>query len=271
MTREDLKKLQNTQLNILKDVVRVCNENDIKYYAAFGTLLGTIRHKGSIPWDNDIDIMMTREEFNKFILVKNQLPDHLIVGFLDTDNVDLVCEARVSNTKTLQYGINHQSRKGNVSIDIFILDYAKILPSWLKKIKIKYAEILRFYILDDFEREWLYDLHKSSKLKTLFLKLTEIIGKHYKKDNVLKRIRNMIITETHGSFMTSLGDNTYTLFDVEDLQEIVDMKYEDINISVPNGYDRVLTNCYGDYMQLPPEEKRFTAHLDDFVVEYLDE
>lgn len=271
MTREDLKKLQNTQLNILKDVVRVCNENDIKYFVMYGTLIGTVRHQGTIPWDNDIDIMMTRDEFKKFFNVRYELPNNLVVNFLDTNDIDISGEARISNINTLQYGINHQSKKGNISIDIFIFDNAKLFPSIIRNLKCKCSEFLRFMILDDFERKWLYDLHQSSKLKIAFLKLTEILGKKTSKEKVLKKIKNTFVTNEDTGYIVCCNDSDHGLLKKSDFSNSVTMKYEDLDVSVPVGYDNILRSYYGDYMQLPPEEKRFTANLDDFVVEYLDE
>lgn len=66
MTKDELIKLQKTQYEILKDLVYVLDKNNINYYLAYGTLLGAVRHQGSIPWDNDIDIFMTKEEYLKF-------------------------------------------------------------------------------------------------------------------------------------------------------------------------------------------------------------
>lgn len=271
MDSKDLRKLQNTQKDILKEVIRVCKQNDILYFVAYGTLLGTIRHKGSIPWDNDIDIMMTRKEFNKFLAVKDKLPSHLVVKFLDTDDVETVGEVRVSNTRTLQYGINHQEKKGNVSIDIFIMDYAKIMPSWMVSIKSKYVKLLHFLSLDEFERKWLYDIQKGSKLKMLFLKATEIAGKGYSSDKAIKKIKKMLTCEKSPYYICISDLTEYILFEASGFEKPVEMPYEDIMVNVPQTYDKVLTASYGDYMQLPPEEKRFTSQLDDFVVEYLDE
>ena len=151
------------------------------------------------------------------------------------------------------------------------MDYAKIMPSWRISIKSKYVKLLHFLSLDEFERKWLYDIQKGSKLKMLFLKATEIAGKGYSSDKAIKKIKKMLTCEKSPYYICISDLTEYILFEASGFEKPVEMPYEDIMVNVPQTYDKVLAASYGDYMQLPPEEKRFTSQLDDFVVEYLDE
>lgn len=72
LSKEELK---DSQMNILKFIDRVCKENDISYFVNYGTLLGAIRHKGFIPWDDDIDICLYREDYDRFLNVVKELKD----------------------------------------------------------------------------------------------------------------------------------------------------------------------------------------------------
>lgn len=270
MTNDDLVKLQKTQLEILRTVVNVCNKHNINYSVMYGTLLGTIRHKGVIPWDNDIDIMMTREEFRKFYSVKKDLPDNLAVNFLYIKDSDKVPEVRISNIKTLQYGVNHKSKKGNVSIDIFVFDDAKLYSARKTSLIIKYVNILKFILLDDFEREWLYDIHKNNKLKLAFIKATEFLSKKTDKQSVINKIINILMSSNETGYIRCWGDSDNVIYNKKDFENCTLMKYEDLDVCVPVNYDELLRKSYGDYMKLPPENERFTSSLSDFVVEYLE-
>ncbi len=270
MNKDELVKLQHTQYEILKNVVKICNDNKIEYFVAYGTLLGTVRHHGTIPWDNDIDIMMLRDEYLKFEKCAEQLPDNLNLSLLYTNNVNVAGEARVSNINTLQYGLKHDSRKGNVCIDIFIFDNAKVYSKIIKIFIDMITYFVRLSLLDDFEIEWLFDLHKNNKKNLFIIKLAHFLGRFKSTDKKLALIKKLHVSDSKNSmYFTSCSDLTNAIFNKEWFKESINMKYEDLDVSVPVGYDEVLKAKYGDYMQFPPEEKRFTSILSDFTVEYL--
>ena len=115
-----LKERQNISLDILIDVDRFCRENDITYFMGCGTLLGAVRHKGFIPWDDDIDILMFRDDFNRFLNIYKS-DKYALSKPLD----GRFCIAKVYDTDTVEYeaGIDYSNREPlGVDIDIFPLD-----------------------------------------------------------------------------------------------------------------------------------------------------
>jgi len=265
MNNDELVKLQNHQIKILKAVIDICDRHNIIYYAFYGTLLGAIRHKGFIPWDNDIDIAMTREEYNKFLNFVSELPSNLFHHTLESQGCEYTYEARISDLNTIQYGKRHDSVKGNVSIDIFIFDYAKKFSEFT----VKKVRFLKMCALNNFEKEYLYDIHKGNKLKMLYIKLTDMFSKKYNEKTVNSLINKMVCSKTKtDSFLVAIYP--YSIYLTEWFGNGKIMPFGDFNIRVPSNYDSILRVCFGDYMQLPPEEKRFTEGMEDFVVEYLE-
>lgn len=265
MNNEELIKLQKCQNEILKSVIEICDRNNIIYYIFYGSLIGTIRHKGFIPWDNDIDIAMTRDEYNKFVNVIDELPENLFHHTLESENCEYIYEARISDKKTVQYEKHHDSVKGNVSIDIFILDYAKKFS----RLTVEKVRFLKMCALNSFERQYLYDIHKDNKLKILYIKMTDLLSKKYDEKTVNRLIFKMVCSESKtDSLISAIYPNS--VYSANWLGGGKTMPFENFNVRVPDNYDSILRMEYGDYMQLPPEEKRFTDGMEDFVVEYLE-
>ena len=167
MDHAKLKKMQEFQYEILKDFDDICKRNNIQYFLAYGTLLGAVRHKGSIPWDDDIDIMMTREQYNKFLKFKNELNK-------DYDFVD-VCYKDIS-VASLSRIINVNTDLSGIHIDIFILDYAKRSNGIYRKVKGALGRFLQIAKLDHQEKEILYVHFKDNKKKLFVVHLGELFG-----------------------------------------------------------------------------------------------
>lgn len=118
------KKVWNVELNILKEVKRICEKHNIKYFAEGGTLLGAARHGGFIPWDDDIDVAMLRDDYNKFIeIAQSELPEHLFIQNSKTDiRPNLFTKIRDSRTTWIPKGNDLKLKNYGIFIDIFPLD-----------------------------------------------------------------------------------------------------------------------------------------------------
>ena len=116
------------QLEVLEEIKKVCRKHDIKYFADFGTLLGAVRHKGFIPWDDDMDISMLREDYQRFLAVaQKELPKEYLVRSIHTEDEYDDLLIRVNNSTAISYGIEYLQKYHGcpfiVGMDIFPIDY----------------------------------------------------------------------------------------------------------------------------------------------------
>ena len=121
-----LKHLQNLELMILKDFIKFCDENNLKYYLYGGSLLGAVRHEGFIPWDDDIDVIMFRDDFEKFkklFLSKANDKYELLTNEVYDDYFLLFSKLMLKNTLFEEWWVNQVNFNVGINIDIFVLDY----------------------------------------------------------------------------------------------------------------------------------------------------
>jgi len=266
LTPEQLRAAQLVQLDALKEVDRVCRLHDIKYSLTAGTLLGAVRHKGYIPWDDDADIIMLRSEYEKFCNIANQIDG------LDDDKFYFQDS---SNTKGYRWGYGKIRRKDSlwlrkdqeympygqeIFIDIFPLD---ALPSG--KIKSNLHKFHCFLIRKMLWSEVGKHTDKNPFIRVLYSVISKIplqfILKHYHKfaykHNVEKNNLLRVLT-----FPTPPG-YTYDL-DREWLKSFTELEFEGHSFKVMIGYESYLLMKYGNYMKLPPEGERKKHPLSKF-------
>ena len=126
LTPEQVSALKQVELDIFVEIINVCDKLKLRYYVVGGTLLGAVRHKGFIPWDDDIDLGMLREDFNIFLeKAPALLPDHMFLQTIWTDSGYLAPYAKVRNNNTtfIESTVAHQNMNHGVFVDIFPLDY----------------------------------------------------------------------------------------------------------------------------------------------------
>ena len=256
--------IQKKELAIFKEFIRVCEKHQLTYFALGGTLLGAVRHQGFIPWDDDIDIGMPREDYNKLMSLdpsEFNFPYKLVNEKNTPSFTKAFMNLQDSTTKILMTYSN-VAHEESLWIDIFPIDG---LPS--NPIK-KYLHEKRYLFsrmmvqLSQFNKIVNQNKENRPSLEKLIIKIAEII-------NIEKVLsypfwqKNYISTISKYGMMEGYAGN-YT--GAYKLRELVPTDYfgngdllpfEDIMIKVPEKYHKYLTAIYGDnYMQLPPEEKR---------------
>lgn len=247
-----LKERQSISLEIMKNVHNFCVENGIRYYLISGTLLGAIRHKGFIPWDDDIDIMMPRPDYEKFLEL-----------YVDKNNKVLRPQegmysyAKVYDARTIKYEYGrdyHNKRIFGIDIDIFVLDGIINDTKILDKIYKKEAVLEKLIILAN------QPIMKKGILKAINRIIPRIIGA---KRLVKVREKNASQFDYDKSDfvvrMRYCSKGFTGIMKKEDYEPPVLVKFEDCEFYAPNNYDLWLSNFYGDYMKLPPKEKQ-VAH-----------
>ena len=271
MNKNELKKLQNEQLSIMKEVVDICNKHDLNYFMAYGSLLGTIRHQGTIPWDYDIDLFMIRDDYLNFTRFMKDLPKNLIIKKMYTNDDVKVSLVRLYKKETRVYHKNHDddSRIDGIHIDIFILDYAKNYSKILKKIILSICKYLSLCQLDKFERKWLYDRFQNNKIKKCIVASSRLISSLYNSDKIQKMLYSLLVSENPTSkYLCILDLRVQAYWNKNWFGKGIQKVYENFKVNVPECYDLILKNMYGNYLELPPEKDRFTSNMKDIIIEF---
>lgn len=249
------------QLDILKYIDDFCKNNGINYSLAFGTLLGAVRHHGYIPWDDDIDIMMTRENYEKF----RSIYDSRIYPLADlkSDKSHPVSMGKIFDSKTFFYSYGKIKRKYGLFVDVFPLDtipeQVEERNRWLKEIK-KYtiynqlknnpfSYILKSYKLNRRIASCVIKLCYNSTY--IHRELESLYSKYNNQQSEYVGVPAVMVMKN--SFSTKLFPKR--LFD-----EYITLDFEGYKFQSIKGYDEFLTIFYGDYMTLPPIEKRVGKH-----------
>ncbi len=259
---DSLRKIQLTQLEVLKKIDKICNENGITYSIAYGSLLGAVRHGGFIPWDDDLDICMLRPDYEKFISIWKDDEMYLLQNKdTDADFFQSFTKIRKKNTAFVQEtDIGKKYHKG-VFVDIFPFD--RVADGKLKRKKQKLN--IMFSLV--FTREFAPTKNGSlvNLASKLLLKITP--KKYYHK--LAKKISKKVVKYKYNNDLMLFDTCTFAslnkYFDADLFDNIVKIKFEDMEVSAFGNYDAVLTKIYGDYMKLPPKEDQTWFHHPVFV------
>lgn len=242
--------VKQTELSILDYIDSVCKQHNITYYLAYGTLLGAIRHKGFIPWDDDIDIYMPRKEYDKFIKLQadNKESQYSVLSmYNDSEYFYEFAKVVDSRTCLVTKNIKANQHEG-VWVDIFPLDDA---PKYLRMTKWFLNCLVACRILSvnlNFPSpkhpRILYPLWAVSKLigPRFFLKISDRIARSGKSNEYV-------------GYMCSMGVSKY-YFKKQWCEETIIVDFEGKQYPAFKQYDEYLKYQYGNYMQLPPENKR---------------
>ena len=255
----DLKELKLIQLDIVEALHEFCTEHGIKYSLACGSLLGAIRHNGYIPWDDDIDIYMEREDYNKFIT----LFPHNYRGIYDfvcieTDNEWNLAIGKLYDTRTVLIEHFDDWLPIGINIDVFPVDS---VPD-NKKTWENYNKLRRFFLSLILYK---YITRKEKAFFRNFMRYIIKIPYLFFTRRMHSKFINWYAQLYNGRNHKGLFENVQGIlqkqpFDKEDFAETILHKFEDREFCVMKGYDHCLKCGFGDYMKLPPIEKRISHH-----------
>lgn len=245
-----LQERKDVSIKILSEISSICRNNNIKYFLAYGTLLGAVRHGGFIPWDDDIDIIIPIEDFFKFLecMEKESIYDTLV--YKNNNGWDLLFAKISDPTTTLkEQGSDEYTLRG-VAVDVFpMVNF--VSSEWYGKVQ-KWGEVLMSYRRFD----------STTGIKAFLKKaLRELISEDivYRawKNEIMKGAENTNYSKCAAMFSPYAFEKT--IYNKEWFEPIK-MKFEKMEFLAPKGYHEILSQLYGNYMELPPENKRNSGH-----------
>ena len=268
-----MKRIWAKEINLLQRFVEVCERHGLQYRIMGGTLLGAVRHKGYIPWDNDIDVAMFRDDFNKLLEIGEgefQKPSFFqtVISekgrYFSTYIKIRDCESTAGCLEDYQKGINC-----GIFIDVFCLDELpdgklerKCFVNRLNSIakmqrfcmnqppKPGFLNILKYII-----RKAMYQMSGSPNAVELFEKYQNCAGRYWGKGG--KQVSHL-----------AFGYHDNFIWDYEDWKDGVELPFGDDTLVAPKGYDAVLKKQYGDYMRIPDDKSTHDYFVFDPDVPY---
>lgn len=254
----ELQHLQKVVLLIAKDVDKLCRENNIHYYLGGGGAIGAVRHKGFIPWDDDLDFLMPYEEFERFVLICR---DKLDCNKYEIDQDTGCCalpelKIRLKGTYIEEKGRRREEGKcQGIFVDVFRLEHSPKSSFWRH---------IQYYS----SKFWIANHHRHSGYKTDDARKKRMIGLSSILD--FPPIRTFVkwtIFRWNKKKVNTLGclwgitryKNTFTACEIYGTPKY--LPFEDTEFPLPEHYHEYLTQFFGDYMQLPPVEKRVAPHI----------
>ena len=258
MKKLTTKEIQNLELAILRAFDRFAKEEHLRWYLAGGTLIGAVRHQGFIPWDDDIDIMMPREDYEK--MLKTFRHERYRLSECRNNPEAAIPFAQIYDSQTFLKWKKVKDPDLGVFIDIFPIDgYPE--NEFAAKIHTRCLWLLRF--MNNIARKKLLRGEKYMVLKRILMLLFRKSPNAY----AIRINRLGMKYPFRSSRFVGVTGTTDHLFKERNLKEAVFaepdpllLPFEDLMLPCPPGYDVYLTHLFGNYMQLPPEEKQVSVH-----------
>lgn len=263
------KRLKELILKAFKFTKEFLNQHNLRYIACGGTVLGAVRHNGFIPWDDDIDIYMPREDYDKMFDYADEMKKSGYELISLNKKGYYLPYAKISSLTSTIWEIEHLPYVMGVFIDVFPLDYFNEDDIYITKLQYSQSDLFRKYYIPSISQ---YNI--SFLWKSLFnLKRSKIIeyihSKYYAKKSsfFLNRFKDVEQNYSHGSGKKCVCVPQWEgkIFYAKWFEDVIEWPFEDTTVTIPRDYDDYLILLYGDYMTPPPIDKRVSQHFHYFV------
>lgn len=252
--------IQNILLSFLLEIDRICKKHNIKYFLAGGTLLGAVRHKGFIPWDDDADVMMLRDDYDRFLKV---LPYELPANFaIQTDEITShfpFTKIRINDTVfSTEFSSRFEDIHNGIFFDVLAQDQTSN-NKLVRKLHMRATASARWLVLDKWRGT---KVNANGKFASFIANVLKTIFPL----SILEKFQNKLMVQfrnkKNASFLfDSMGRNiTRGEFPKQWLEEAVYVDFEGYKLPIPKEYDKYLSYLYGDYMDMIPVSLRHVSH-----------
>nr|WP_288810388.1 LicD family protein [uncultured Anaerostipes sp.] len=261
----NIEQIHKATLGIVEKLIEICDKINVNYYVAYGSLIGVVRHKGFIPWDDDFDVVMLRDDYEKFcdycIKNENKLKPFKLLS--------RKCEkkypyniARLNNMNYKAVYDNVQGYESGIFIDIYPLDGAgSDVDKVLKKVEKKKSNLFRITLwsIDDHYTKSTYNKWYRSIIKYFVRGYSKVRGAKHFLDK-MEDFKNLYDINNSRYIAEMTWDSGLTLYEKSWFDKYIYMDFENLKVKVPIGYDDFLRCHYGDYMKFPPKEEQVPHH-----------
>ena len=261
-----LKKMQDTQLEIYKDFEKMCTDLELHFFVAYGAAIGSLRHKGFIPWDDDIDVGMLRDDYNKLIQYMRENPNEKYEFITpETQSGCVLSFGKFSKkgTECIEAAHSYRNYNSGIAIDIFPYDETSSNLKERKRHAKKTWIWNRIMVLTEYDIPTLPN-NMNKVVRFICLKLCYLLHhvfrlcrftreKAYARYMKCARMYSGIENACYTDF-TDLTERV--LLKKEDIFPVREVQFEDTTILTMNHLEKSLTQLYGDFMKLPPEDQR---------------
>lgn len=258
--------------DVLRFYIELCKKYGLRYYIAYGSAIGAIRHKGIIPWDDDIDVVMPRPDFERLkeICATVDMGKYELIGPHDYPNYYLPF-AKMCNKETTLLESEEFHCVIGMYIDIFVYDGMdddiNVARQYLKQY-CKYWN--RFTVASSFY-SWkkIKSKLKRGEIKDLIHYWLLCLNRNYFRKRFLSKLQNIVHAYDYDNCKTIIkyppGYGDREVIPKTMIEESIEVPFETLNVSIQKNYDALLRNYFGDYMQFPPEEEQHSNHLIAYI------
>ena len=270
-----VKETQDIALEIMQQIHLFCEQENLVYCMAYGTLLGAVRHKGYIPWDNDVDIIMPRPDFERFLKIvkKREIAPNLKCLHYTNDakyhyQVIRVCDTR---TKVIPSYIREQPSDMGIWVDIFPADGVpeSVLDHPLQQMKLWFNKWVQLADIYAIPMKRVSDKSAKGLLKNIMKNTVHLLfpGKNNIHNYRIDQAASSFAVDKYAHLADTIERQKPLYLTHEDFEQRTLMPFEQYAFYGPKNWDSYLSRAYGDYMQLPPVEKRMPH---DINAEWID-